>query len=74
MNGSVGQLSAVAAMLQFSLNKQGTKCDINQLVAISPSVAYSNENSRSYWALTTVLNFRHKNILYLLVLVIKRVC
>ena len=25
-----------------------------------PSVAYSKENSGSYWTSTTVLNFRHK--------------
>ena len=60
MNTSVGQLSAVAAMLQFSSNKQGTICQINRLVAITPSVAYSKENSGSYWALTAVLNLRHK--------------
>ena len=60
MNISVGQLSAVAAMLQFSSNKQGTICEINRLVAIPPSVAYSKENSGSYWASATVLNFSHK--------------
>ena len=54
MNSSVSQLSVVAAMLQFSSNKQGTICEINRLIAIS------KENSGSYWASTTVLNFRHK--------------
>ena len=47
-------------MLQFSSNKQGTICEINRLVAIPPSVAYSKESSGPYWASTTVLNFRHK--------------
>ena len=47
MNSSVGQLSAVAAMLQFSSNKQGTMCEVNQLVAMLPSVAYSKANSGS---------------------------
>ena len=62
MNTPAGQLSAVAAVLQFSPNKQGTICKINQLVAIPPppSVACSKKNSGSYWASTTVLNFKHK--------------
>ena len=60
MNSSVGQLSAVAAMLQFWSNKQGTICEINRLVVIHPSVGYSTENSESYCTSTTVLNFRHK--------------
>ena len=47
-------------MLQFSLNKQGTICVINRFVAIPLSVVYSKESSGSYWASTTVLNFRHK--------------
>ena len=34
--------------------------EINRLVAIPRSVACSKENSGSYWASTTVLNFRHK--------------
>ena len=34
MNSSVGQLSAVVAMLQFSSNKQGTSCGINRLITI----------------------------------------
>ena len=29
-------------------------------IAIPPSIAYSEENSGSYWASTTALNFRHK--------------
>ena len=57
MNSSIGQLSAVASMLQFLSNKQGTICEINRLAY---SVAYSKENSASYWASTTVLNVRHK--------------
>ena len=60
MNNSVGQLSAVAAMLQFSSNKQGTVCEINRFVPIPLSVACSKENSGFYWTSTTVLNFRHK--------------
>ena len=28
-------------------------------IAILPPVTYSKENSGSYWASTTVLNFRH---------------
>ena len=60
MNSPVGQLSAVAAMLQCSSDKQGIICKINRLVAIPPSVAYSKENSGSFWTSTTVLNFRHK--------------
>ena len=60
MNNSVGQLSAVVAMLQFSSNKQGTICEINRLVAIPQSVAYSKENSGSHWTSTAILNFTHK--------------
>ena len=60
MNSPVGQLSAVAVMLQCSSSNQGIICEINRLVAIPPSAAYSKENSRSYWTLTSVLNFRHK--------------
>ena len=60
MNRSVGPLYAVAVMLQFSSNKQGTICEINRLVAIPPSVAYSKEKSGSYWTSATVLNFSHK--------------
>ena len=60
MNSSVGQLFAVAAMLQFPSNKQGTKCEINRLVAILHLYHTQSEKSRSYWASTTVLNFRHK--------------
>ena len=79
MNSSVCQFYAVAAMLQFSLNKRGTVCKINLLVAIPQSVAYSKENYGSYciyWASTVVevLNFRHKEHPYLLVLVVRRVC
>ena len=60
MNTPVGQLSAVTAMLQFTSNKTGTIYEINRLIAIPPSVAYSKEDSGSYWASTAVLNFRHK--------------
>ena len=52
MNSSVGQLSAAASMLQFSLNEQGTICEINRL----PSLILKEK----LWASTTVLNFRHK--------------
>ena len=52
MRSSVGQLSAVAAMLQFSSNKQGTICEINRLVTILPSVAHSKE--RKLWVLTPI--------------------
>ena len=48
MNSPVGQLSAVAAMLQCSSNKQGIVCEINRLVTIPPSVAYPKENSGSH--------------------------
>ena len=51
-------------MLQFSSNKQGTICQINRLVVIPPSVAYSEETlsltGLQPRASTTVLNFRHK--------------
>ena len=62
MNSPVGQLSAVASMLQFSSNKQtrNSVCEINRFVAIPLSLAYSKEKSGSYWVSTTVLNFRHK--------------
>ena len=43
MNSPVGQRSAVASMLQCLSNKQGIMCEINRLVAITPSVAYSKE-------------------------------
>ena len=62
MNSPAGQLSAVAAMWQYSSNKQEIIREINRLVAFPRSVAYLKENSRSYWTSTTVLNFRHKNI------------
>ena len=62
MNSPVDQLSAVAAMLQCSSNKQGIICEINRLVAIPPSVAYSKENSGSYWTSTTELNVRYKEL------------
>ena len=42
------------------INKQGTICEINRFVAIPLSIAYSKENSGSYWASTTVLKFKHK--------------
>ena len=74
MNSSVGQLSAVAAMLQFSSNKQETICEINRLVVIPPSVAYSEEHSGSYLASTTVLKFRHKEHSLSSCLVSRRVC
>ena len=60
MNSPVGQLSAVAAMLQCLSNKQGIICETNRLVAILPSVAYSKENSGSYWTSTAVSGLRHK--------------
>ena len=56
MNSPVGQLSAVAAMLQCSSNKQGKMRD----KSIGLSVAYSKENSGSYWTSTTVSSLRHK--------------
>ena len=55
MNSPIGQLSAVAPMLQGSSNKQGTICEINRFVATLASAAYSEENSRSYWTSTSVL-------------------
>ena len=52
----------VTAMLQCSANKQGIIYDINRLVAIPPSVAYSKENCGSYWTSATILNFRYKEL------------
>ena len=65
MNSSLGQLSAVAAMLQFSSNKQGIICQINRLVAILLSVAYSKENSGSYLTSTAALNFGHRKTFFI---------
>ena len=60
MNSPVGQLSAVAAMLQCLSNKQGFICETNRLDTIPPFVAYSKENCGSYGTLTTVSSFGHK--------------
>ena len=62
MNSPVGQLSAFFnfLMLQCSSNKQGIIYEINRLVAIPPSVAYSKKNSGPYWTSITALNFKHK--------------
>ena len=53
----------MAAMLQCSSNGQGIIYEVNRLVAIPPSVAYSKENCGSYWTSTTVLNFRYKELI-----------
>ena len=59
MNSPVGQLSAVAAMFQCSSNLKNYMRD-KSIGRHLTFVAYSKENSGSYWTSTTVLNFRHK--------------
>ena len=61
LNGPVGQISVGPRCCSGRrINKE--LYEVNPLVAIPPSVAYSKENCWSYWSSTTVLNFRYKEL------------